>query len=469
MVNYLVINDRRKMKMKDRTENLVKSIKKILLNKNISYDEKIYAKQRINELIELTNSNDAEAYVFLGKINVLLENIDEAIVNFNNAIMLDSSLASPHHGLFEIYVKLSKYEEALQQIKFYEIKSGINCDIYISLLNIYLCNDTNYINQSTSILGINDIPKPILLNYNLMIDSINQHDYSKALKHVSVCIKLLKKRKYNIDLTLLQQILTNVKDIHYENEKKDKIRELQECYCSSDNYGVSYYILKKLLKLDSDNINTIILLIENSILLFDYNTAEQCLKLAETKISIPNKRLEYLKLKIEYLKSPMYVTSNKNIDLQKMFETTNNIRIIEEESTIGNIEIAINYGYHLFEQTTNSDYLYIVAKIMYNNGYYKEALKLFKYYISIGTIYLKQSYCYLFFINKLFQNEEEAGYYASLAYDLSSFIGIDIDLHAYEKKLFCYVDNFSDHSIIEIEKDILSNNINKNTKKKYLK
>lgn len=454
--------------MKERTDNLVKSIKEVLLNKNTSYDEKIHVKRRINDLIALTDSKDAEAYVFLGKINVLLENIDEAIDNFNMSITINSSLALPHYELFKIYVKRTNYEEALQQIKLYEIKSDINCDIYINLLNRYLYNRRDYINQSTSFLGINNVPKAISLNYNLMIDSINRQDYIKALKHVSVCIKLIKKRKHDIDLTILQQILTDLKDMYYENEKNNKIKELEECYHNSDNYGVSYYILKKLLKLDSDNINTIILLIENSILLFDYNTAEQCLKLAETKILIPNKRLEYLKLKIECLKSPMYVTSNNNIDLQKMFETTNNIRIIEEESIKENIEIAINYGYHLFEQTTNSDYLYIVAKIMYNNGYYQDALKLFKYYISIGTIYLKQSYCYLFFINKLFQNEEEASYYASLAYDLSSFIGIDIELRDYEKKLFCYVDNFSDHSIVEIEKNILYDSLNLDTKTKCI-
>lgn len=450
--------------MKDRTEKLVKSIEKILLNKNMNYDEKIYAKECINDLIGLTHSNDAEAYVFLGKINALLENIDEAIVNFNRAIMLDSLLASPHHGLFEIYVKCAKYEEALQQIKMYELKSGIKCDIYINLLNTYLYNKIDYINKDISIFSIRNISKPVLLNYNLMIDSINQQDYVKALKHVNVCIKLIKKGKYNIDLSLVKQILTNVGDIYYKNEKKNKIKKLQDCYFSSNNYGMNYYILTKLMKLDSDNINTIILLIENLILLFDYEKAEQCLKLAENKIKVSNKRLDYLKLKIECLKSTICMTSNKNIDLKKTFEIANNIRIIEEESFKGNVEKAINYGCHLFEQTTNSDYLYIVAKIMYNNGYYKDALKTFKDYISMGTIYLKQSYCYLFFINKLFQNEEEASYYASLAYDLSAFIGIDIELHDYENKLFCYVDNFSDQSLVEIEKNILHDNLNLDAK-----
>lgn len=457
------------MKMKERTDNLVKSIKKVLLNKNTSYDEKIHVKRCINDLIALTDSKDAEAYVFLGKINVLLENIDEAIDNFNMSITINSSLALPHYELFKIYVKRTNYEEALQQIKLYEIKSGINCDIYINLLNRYLYNRRDYINQSTSFLGINNIPKAILLNYNLMIDSINRQDYIKALKHVSVCIKLIKKRKHDIDLTILQQILTDVKDMYYENEKKNKIKELEECYYNSNNYGMDHYILMKLFKLDPNNINTIILLIENSILLFDYDTAEQFLKLVETKITISNKRLDYLKLKIKSLKSPMYMGSTKNIDLHKLFETTNNIRIIEEESIKGNVEASINYGLNLFEKTTNSDYLYIVAKIMYNNGLYQDSLKLFKDYISIGTIYLKQAYYYLFFINKLLNNEEEASYYASLVYDLSSFIGIDIDLNDYEKNIFCYVDNFSDYSIIEIEKNILYNNLNSNIKSKIYK
>lgn len=455
--------------MKERTDNLVKSIKKVLLNKNTSYDEKIHVKRCINDLIALTDSKDAEAYVFLGKINVLLENIDEAIDNFNMSITINSSLALPHYELFKIYVKRTNYEEALQQIKLYEIKSGINCDIYINLLNRYLYNRRDYINQSTSFLGINNIPKAILLNYNLMIDSINRQDYIKALKHVSVCIKLIKKRKHDIDLTILQQILTDVKDMYYENEKKNKIKELEECYYNSNNYGMDHYILMKLFKLDPNNINTIILLIENSILLFDYDTAEQFLKLVETKITISNKRLDYLKLKIKSLKSPMYMGSTKNIDLHKLFETTNNIRIIEEESIKGNVEASINYGLNLFEKTTNSDYLYIVAKIMYNNGLYQDSLKLFKDYISIGTIYLKQAYYYLFFINKLLNNEEEASYYASLVYDLSSFIGIDIDLNDYEKNIFCYVDNFSDYSIIEIEKNILYNNLNSNIKSKIYK
>lgn len=457
------------MKMKERTDNLVKSIKEVLLNKNTSYDEKIHAKRRINNLIALTDSKDAEAYVFLGKINVLLENIDEAIANFNTSITINSSLALAHYELFKIYVKCTNYEEALQQIKLYEMKSGINCDIYINLLNRYLYNRRDYINQSTSFLGINNVPKAISLNYNLMIDSINRQDYIKALKHVCVCIKLIKKRKHDIDLTILQQILTDLKDMYYENEKKNKIKELEECYYNSNNYGMDHYILMKLFKLDPNNINTIILLIENSILLFDYDTAEQFLKLVETKITISNKRLDYLKLKIKSLKSPMYMGSTKNIDLHKLFETTNNIRIIEEESIKGNVEASINYGLNLFEKTTNSDYLYIVAKIMYNNGLYQDSLKLFKDYISIGTIYLKQAYYYLFFINKLLNNEEEASYYASLVYDLSSFIGIDIDLNDYEKNIFCYVDNFSDYSIIEIEKNILYNNLNSNIKSKIYK
>ncbi len=450
--------------MKDRTEDLIKSIEKSLLDKNMSYDDKIYAKKRIIDLIKLVDNN-AQAYVFLGKINVLLDLGDEAISAFNKAILLDSLMAVPHYELFEIYMKQSKYVDALEQIKIYEKKSGINCELYISLLNNYLHDEKVIISNKANTLDNNVVSRPILSNYELMIKSLNKGDYNQALKHVNVCIKLIDKGKYDVDLTLIRQILTSVN----RKEHQKKIIELKEGYLNANNYGISYYILTTLLKLEPNNINIIILLIENSILLFDYQTAEECIQLAENILGNSNERINYLKKKVICLKAPMYLNNDQHIDLRRVVESSNNMHIIEEASINGNTEFAIEYGYNLFLQTSDSNYLYMVAKIMYNNGYYEDALKTFKDYILIGTIYLKQAYCYLFLINKLLQNDECASYYASLAYTLSAFIGIDISLSDYERKLFSYVDNFSDHSIVELEKDILSNKLGTNVKRKELK
>lgn len=467
MINHLGLNERRKMKMKYRTEDLIKSIEK-LLNKKLNYEEKIYAKQRIIDLIKLTNNN-AQAYVFLGQINVMLNQFDEAIKSFNQAILFDSLIALPHYELFDIYIKQCKYENALEQIKIYEVKSGIDCGIYINLLNNYLYTDQFIIFKYKYISNLNCTSKPILSNYGFMIDSINNKDYQKALKHVNVCIKLIEKWQYDIDLTMIKQILVSIKHVNDRTIKQQRIRELTEAFLNSNNCGIDYYTLVKLLKIEPDNINALILLIENAISLFDYAKAEECLHIAERIVGVSNNRINYLKNKLMCLKSQSYLSENNNIDLKKLFESTNNMRKIEELAVTGDIKFATSYGYDLFWKTNDSDYLYIVAKAMYNNGHYDEALMVFQDYIARGMIYLKQSYCYMFFINKLLHNEELANYYASLAYELSSLVDVDISLIDYEQKLFSYADNFSDYSIVEVEKYILGNNLSTSIKKKYLK
>lgn len=456
------------MKMKYRTKDLIKSIER-LLNKKMNYEEKIYAKQRIIDLIKLTNNNDAEAYVFLGKINVVLEQFDEAIMSFNQAIILDSSLASPHYELFNIYIKQFKYIEALEHITAYEIKSGIDCNICINILKNHLYGNRIKLINNDRILDLNGISKPILLNYKLMVRAVNNKDYDKAIKHVNVCIKLIEKNKYNVDLTIIKQILTSIKLFNDQKSREKDIQELTEAFFSSNNYGADYYILNKLLNIEPTNINVLIFVIEHAILLYDFQKAEECLQIAEVIIGDSNKRLNYLKKKIMCLKSPSYLGENNRVDLKQMLETTNNVKMIEEVAIKGDIHGSIKYGYDLFRKTNDSDYLYVVAKAMYNNGYYEASLQAFTDYISIGNIYLKQSYCYMFFINKLNHNDEIASYYASLAYELSSFIGVDISISDYEQKLFSYVDTFSDHSIVELEKSILGNNLSLSRNKKYLK
>lgn len=444
--------------MKKKITELVKLIKNILLQANISEEQKIYAKDCANELVDLTNGSDAKAYVFLGKINVLLKDNHAAIDSFRRALSINSLLPSPYYGLFKIYMEQGKYDFALENIKKYESYSGIDCEIYTSLINIYLYNKDIMIDNKDNVFGHYKMNEPIMRNYNLGIDSINKGNYEQALKHIRVCIKLIKKDNYHIDLTILENLLVKINSIHSEIERKKQITSLKEQFLSNDNYGFNYLCLKRLLELESDDINILILLIECCISLVNYNDAKYYLELAKSKLNIPNTRLDYLEKKINSMSK----------DPRNYLKELRNKLSIEKLVLANDIEAALDLCELYTYETDDPNYIYIAGVILYKYNYYEEALNYFERYRNYGSSYLKQTYYYLYYIYNWLNDNEKANYYATMIYDLSKYEGLDISLPVFESQLLFYAHNFSDECMIELEKKLLSNVLEYENKQKII-
>ena len=171
-----------------RIKELNLSIKKSLLKSNISNEDILYMRSQVDELISLTCQCDAKSYIFLGKINILEHKYDEAKKCYEKARHLNTKLPSIYYGLFKANVYLENYEEALDNILIFGDLTSASIQIYVYLLQALLDYKNEPIDQPKDLLGQSHLYKPILQNYYLVIQNLNLKQFTKALKHLNICI-----------------------------------------------------------------------------------------------------------------------------------------------------------------------------------------------------------------------------------------------------------------------------------------
>lgn len=441
-----------------RESNIIFALRHILIKKSKTADDYQQATQYIKELISITEGTDAKAYVFLGKLFLSQYRNREAAKAFKQAITFNPISAASYHGLFKIDMINENYESALNNINLYSKYSGIDCSIYVALLNKLINNRDITFDNKDNILGQYKLSAPIMINYNLALKYINAEDYHKAIKHINVCQKLLNIKGIIINLSYVEDLLIKLRNKYFEHDRRTKLKEIKETILTSDNNGSRYMLLNEFHDLEPNNINVLILLIEISITFEDYEQAAIYLnKALEFGITLPRLENYHNIIEEQMLYSEDFLNnarSNQRLDM-----------LLE----CGKYEQAKELSTKRFEETGNPAYIYSLAYTLYMEGKLEESAQLFIKYITLGNTYLKMSYYCLFFIAYELKNEDLANHYLVATYNLSKFYNINISLEDWKKLILEYKDSFDFNSMTDIERRILGDNLgNDKFEKQYI-
>ena len=430
--------------------NLDNSIRRKLLKRNIDSEDITNMKQQAYDLINITGRIDAKSYILLGKINLLESNNEGAKENFEKAIELNQQLPSSYYGLFKAYVNLGDYQKALFYIKQYSRLSNINVDIYIKLINNLTKDDQFTIKFDNTILGQRIKNIPLLRNYQLLVNYLNENDFNKALKHLLICVKLIKKYDYHIDLSYIEILILKVKNIVNASE----VTELKHLLATSDNLGQRYLLLNQLYELFPDNINILYYLIEISLAFENDGQAIMYIKRALELEPHSNKLNHYVKIVNEKDK---YLNTHSEAEKLKVMLTN----LIDNE----NYQEAKNLCNESYAKTQNSYFIYAMGVIEFKQKMYKNAKKYFLTYLTTNSHYrLKESYYYLFYIN-YYLNDLDYKKYSRRILNLSCTDDILTSNEVFTKYLL-EIHDFSRAVIIDIDNDIFTGNIELITKGK---
>ncbi len=449
--------------MKENIEKILKvsetirEIKNILLKKKISNEELMYASIRSNDLIKLTEGLDARAYIFLGKIKHMSDHTKEAINAFNTASKINPILPSSYYGLFKIYMDSEKYDLALENILKYQKYSSIDCSLYINLLNKKLKNPTTCINKTDNIMGFKKLPEHLLQNYQYAIEAVNDENYSKALKHINICQKLIAINNIKLDLRYMSNLLIKLVEISNDKKRREDINVYTDIILSSENCGKKYMAVKKLYELMPNDFNVLLLLIEICIELYDIEQAKLYLNIAnKSNIKLP--KLKYLEQLINDMES----------ETPKLMDNVFNYYQIDSKIDERNYEEAIKFSTECFENSSDPVYLYKSACIFFMLEQYDLAEEMFNKYLGMHSLYQKQSYYYLYYINIEKNELSKAKYYLNATYEIACFDGNNLSIEEWIKILNNYKENFDDKTIKHIEKELLKYKVVETNKVKII-
>ena len=236
--------------------------------------------------------------------------------------------------------------------------------------------------------------------------------------------------------------------------KEDEIIKYKDYFFNTDNVGIEYYILKKLIDLDKQNINIILYLIEVTLELGDYNQANKYMSLVS---NIKGKQLRYLQDKINEFSSSKnnYLNSyRKKLYIANMFNS-------------GKYECAFFECDSYYECTKDKDFIFIKAKLLYLLSKYEEAKNLLIEYISIGKKFLLEANIYLFYIFNKLEQKDMAKLYFEEVYELF-YHNDEFDISKFERNLLDLEINFNNNTLLKLKKSVLFNTGKYENSKQYI-
>lgn len=222
--------------------------------------------------------------------------------------------------------------------------------------------------------------------------------------------------------------------------------DLKEELLNSDNIGYDYFLLLELIKKDNNDINLIILMIEECIELYLYKEAKKYINYLKYNLNYTSSRITHLENKIKEIES----NTNYIEDIRLKFK----LEDINKKDSLKSIELCDDY----YINTNNSDYIYIKAKLLYENNQLEDAIKEFNLYTNMGNKYLRQSYIFLYYIYHKLSDINKCNEYLNKLNDLFSYKDIDIYSNL-ENILLSYVENYNDKVCLNISKDIFRDKV----------
>ncbi len=382
-------------------------------------------------------------------MELLSENISNSISDLSNShgkTMISYSnstkLINKYFNIFIDNVEKEKYDTALESIILVQEKFDFDCSVYIFLLNIILGNNVKKLKKTNNIFGYYDLHPALMNSYNVVIDSINNNQYLRAIRNLHLCNNLIQNHKYKIDLSIIEELVKVVYCKQIETAKKEKVEECIFKFFNSDNCGIEYYTLKKLVDLDKSDLNLVGYLIEILIKFGDYKQAKMYL---ESISDDGSTYIKYLKETIDeiYLNKDNYLSSVKKIES------------IKNKVNSDDLESAIVECDEFYKKTNNNDFVFYEAEIYYLNGNYSEALSILLKYISIGKKYLREANIYIYFILNQLGANNNSDSYLSCAYDLCTYQS-SMTYTDFENEIK-QINSFSSGSLLKVQKKMLYN------------
>lgn len=342
--------------------------------------------------LSLANVHLKEALYLKGTIeNDMQAHIRKAKKHFSLALKLPGNIALPHYGLFQVAILEQDYLEAYSELHAYASKLGRNSNFQLAyqLLSKLLGieervekGNYDYI-QDTSVEY-----EPLKCNYHLAEQAFLQEDYPRMIKHLSVCESIAKKKKIEIDFSVLMSLANTV----FKRYKESQKQKLQLAFANSLDVGERMTVVHKLLALDEMDFEANLLYMDAYIDLKAYNPLVECIQKLKT---VPRALDEAETLRLyERLVSEIILES---ANLRSIHETIDRGEILMEECLYEEV-------IHHYEKASNQvPFLYFhikKAEAYYGAGDLESASNCCKRYLDSGYLHYVEAATLLYRIYK---------------------------------------------------------------------
>ena len=361
--------------MDKQIKSMLSKYSNIINKKNIDINEL----NKVKKSLKICLSNDAfpkdTCYIFLGKIYLKLNQVNEAEEYYLNAFKLNSNLPSIYYGLFKIkvikneissaYVYLKKYEYYLKQKNKNYI---LNLDDYYFMIKVLLNEKTDEINKNNLSNNVVIKDEYLLEKYNKFIELLEGKNYIEAKKYLIECQNYIKNTNIPLDFNTHILLLNSV--------------------------------IKKENKLSYNNILNLMKECSNLIDSNDYNNAEIFIENTKNidRAHIYSKEIKYLETKSNDLK--IY----KNLDDLKKEQINNYINLGRKLNHNELYNDALNIYNEAYNKTNYNLFFYYIGKMYYKLNDYTASERFLKYYNSVGVLKYNKSRLYLI---KIYQKKKQ--------------------------------------------------------------
>ena len=374
-------------------ETVVKS-RNITRNKFPDFGEKEMLVNKIDEAetvkaeaeLSLANRNLVAAINLQSNMSQdIQKHLDNAKEHYYNAISLYNSFIIPYYGLFKVAVLEQNYSEAFLQLQAYDMRleQDSNFKLIYQMLMI-LSGQKGYLKDANPnyIQNVKVTYGPILNNYHLAEKSLQNGDYKRVIRHLTVCESLAIKKGIDIDFSTMIQLANTIFFLSKEDQKKT----LRAAFSISTDVGKRMLTDHKLLELDATDFESNFLYMDAYIDLKAYTPLIECIEHLKT-LSPTKEEKEFLALyerlvseiiiESTHLKE-IYATLRRGANLQQealyseavaCYDTANEnipfpyfqVKKAEAYYAMGNLDKAIE----CCENYLNSGYLhYVEASIL---------------------------------------------------------------------------------------------------------
>ena len=326
-----------------------------------SYDAKLESSVGNLELreIEMLKGENKQADI--------ANHVLSAKMHFYASLTLDATERSAHYGLYRVAVLEGDYEEAIDHLKEYD-KEGYDFSLVYDLLErLY---GKPILKPSTKGECLQDAEityMPILQNYRLAKESLENHVLNRVVRHLEVCDTLARKKNIPVDFSTTLHLSREL----FEKSKESQKRELRNLYAKDSHIGNRMLISQKLLGLDATDVESHFLFMDSYLDLKVYTPLiEECnliSKLPKTK-----EQEEMLK---QYQK---LLAEGKKLE------------------SLGQLEEAITHYQYGYQKLGVPYFKLCIARICAKIGDYEQAISFSKDYLQEGYFYFVQAATFLY-------------------------------------------------------------------------
>lgn len=386
-------------------------------NKHISIISKMLRKRFLNgkdidklrEEIEivlwLNGKTNYKIENFIGKIELIDKNYEQAITHFENAI-IECDFKKPkasYYGLFRAYAGLEKYELALENLLLYDscFDGDFNMNFYFTVLYKLLelsengyeyefkcCNTEGYVNCVKC-------PRSILKFYLRAEKQFENADYLNSLKNLTKFQEQCVQMNYPLDVSYLIKLVNKVYKL-YNDKSKNKVEEDAKKLRELTTNEEKKKFLQSKIK-DPFNVYALVELIKILIREEDFSSAYSLLNHKMDK----KETEKYIK-ELSELRKIVYEEFNYEKNKPKIDEYLTKVEIFISEEKYDKAFKQYQNGY---DDLGSPIFLFKIAELNYFIGHIEIAFKYFNKYLDYGEKFKVESYIYMSYI-KLIQNKK---------------------------------------------------------------